>query len=212
MGGRFARRPARKQHPPGRGPRSRAGTGWRFPTRVVIPTAVAAFNRCLQSPVSGRVPWQNERGSSPDQSGFAGAWRESKGFSRVCAKPLPVARSTSERRVEQGGGKMARLTIADAHRQLDDPEEIRAFLESFGIRFETWDVAGRLGAQASNEEILSTAASGSFWTPPAGRPTMSTTAFTKATSPSAGGRTTFRKNTRAPIRSQGCSSFARGRR
>ena len=51
---------------------------------------------------------------------------------------------------------MARLTIADEHRRLDDPEEIRAFLESFGIRFETWDVAGRLGAQASNEEILST--------------------------------------------------------
>ena len=50
---------------------------------------------------------------------------------------------------------MARLTIADEHRRLDDPDEIRAFLESFGIWFETWDVAGRLGAQASDEEILS---------------------------------------------------------
>ena len=51
---------------------------------------------------------------------------------------------------------MARLTIADEQRRLDDPDEIRAFLESFGIWFETWDVEGRLGAQASDEEILST--------------------------------------------------------
>ena len=51
---------------------------------------------------------------------------------------------------------MARLTIADEHRRLDNPDEIRAFLESYGIWFETWAVAGRLGAQASDEEILST--------------------------------------------------------
>ncbi len=49
---------------------------------------------------------------------------------------------------------MARIRVEDENREITDPEEIRQFLEPFGIWYEKWDVAGRIGADASNEEIL----------------------------------------------------------
>lgn len=51
---------------------------------------------------------------------------------------------------------MAVVFIHDENRQITDPAEIRAFLEPFGIWFEQWDVAGRLGTDATNEQILET--------------------------------------------------------
>lgn len=38
--------------------------------------------------------------------------------------------------------------------QIDDPAEIAAYLEPFGIFYERWDVAGRIGENASAEAIL----------------------------------------------------------
>jgi 1,2-dihydroxy-3-keto-5-methylthiopentene dioxygenase len=49
---------------------------------------------------------------------------------------------------------MARITIPDENRRLEDPAEISAFLRPFGIWYEKWDVAGRIGEDATNEEIL----------------------------------------------------------
>jgi 1,2-dihydroxy-3-keto-5-methylthiopentene dioxygenase len=49
---------------------------------------------------------------------------------------------------------MARITIPDEQRRLDDVQEIREFLKPHGIWYEHWDVAGRVGTDASNEEIL----------------------------------------------------------
>jgi len=49
---------------------------------------------------------------------------------------------------------MALITIQDENRRIEDVEEIRAFLEPFGIWYEKWDVEGRIGADATNEEIL----------------------------------------------------------
>lgn len=49
---------------------------------------------------------------------------------------------------------MARITIADENRQIEDADEIRRFLEPFGIWFENWDVEGRIDQDATNEEIL----------------------------------------------------------
>ncbi len=49
---------------------------------------------------------------------------------------------------------MARIRVQDEHRELTDPEDIRAFLKPFGIWYEKWDVEGRVGAEATNEEIL----------------------------------------------------------
>jgi len=49
---------------------------------------------------------------------------------------------------------MARITIQDENRRIDDAQEIAEFLEPFGIHFENWDVEGRIGPDASNEEIL----------------------------------------------------------
>lgn len=49
---------------------------------------------------------------------------------------------------------MALVTIQDENRQLRDPDEIRAFLAPFGIWYEKWDVEGRIGPDATNEEIL----------------------------------------------------------
>lgn len=51
---------------------------------------------------------------------------------------------------------MARIRIQDEDREITDVEEIRAFLKPHGIWYEKWDVEGRLGPEASNEEILST--------------------------------------------------------
>ena len=38
---------------------------------------------------------------------------------------------------------MARLTIPDEDRRIEDPEEIRAFLKPFGIWYEQWSSEGR---------------------------------------------------------------------
>ena len=50
---------------------------------------------------------------------------------------------------------MARVIIADENRSITDVNEIRTFLEPFGIWYEHWPVEGRLPADASNEQILS---------------------------------------------------------
>jgi 1,2-dihydroxy-3-keto-5-methylthiopentene dioxygenase len=49
---------------------------------------------------------------------------------------------------------MARISIPDEGRRLQDAQQIREFLEPFGIWYEQWDVAGRVGAEATNEQIL----------------------------------------------------------
>lgn len=49
---------------------------------------------------------------------------------------------------------MARIRIQDEDRELTELGEIREFLQPFGIWYEQWDVAGRIGPEATNEEIL----------------------------------------------------------
>ncbi len=49
---------------------------------------------------------------------------------------------------------MARITVQDEGRRIDDDREVAAFLKPFGIWYEKWDVAGRVGAEATNEEII----------------------------------------------------------
>ena len=49
---------------------------------------------------------------------------------------------------------MARITIADENRRIEDAQEIRDFLAPFGIWYEHWEVEGRIGEDVSNEEIL----------------------------------------------------------
>jgi 1,2-dihydroxy-3-keto-5-methylthiopentene dioxygenase len=49
---------------------------------------------------------------------------------------------------------MARIRIQDENREITDVEAIREFLKPFGIWYEKWDVEGRIGADATNEEIL----------------------------------------------------------
>jgi 1,2-dihydroxy-3-keto-5-methylthiopentene dioxygenase len=49
---------------------------------------------------------------------------------------------------------MARIRIQDENREITDVGEIRTFLKPFGIWYEKWDVAGRIGSEATNEEIL----------------------------------------------------------
>lgn len=49
---------------------------------------------------------------------------------------------------------MARITIPDENRRIEDVDQLRDFLEPFGIWFENWPVAGRIADDASNEEIL----------------------------------------------------------
>jgi 1,2-dihydroxy-3-keto-5-methylthiopentene dioxygenase len=49
---------------------------------------------------------------------------------------------------------MATITIPDEQKQLSDTEEIRAFLAPYGIWFDRWNVEGRIGPDATNEEIL----------------------------------------------------------
>jgi 1,2-dihydroxy-3-keto-5-methylthiopentene dioxygenase len=50
---------------------------------------------------------------------------------------------------------MARLTIAGEDRRIDDPQQIREYLQPLGICYEHWEVAGRIGPEATDEEILS---------------------------------------------------------
>ncbi len=49
---------------------------------------------------------------------------------------------------------MATVHIPDENREIKDPAEIRTFLQPWGIVFEQWDVDGRIGADATNEDIL----------------------------------------------------------
>ncbi|MDP6444937.1 MAG: acireductone dioxygenase [Pirellulaceae bacterium] len=49
---------------------------------------------------------------------------------------------------------MARINIPDEKREITDSQEISDFLAPFGIWYENWDVAGRVGDDATNEEIL----------------------------------------------------------
>jgi 1,2-dihydroxy-3-keto-5-methylthiopentene dioxygenase len=49
---------------------------------------------------------------------------------------------------------MARIRIQDENREISDLQEVRAFLQPFGIWYEKWDVEGRIGPEATNEEIL----------------------------------------------------------
>ncbi len=50
---------------------------------------------------------------------------------------------------------MAHITIPDENRTITDVPGIRDFLKPFGIWYEHWDVDGRVGEDATNEEILS---------------------------------------------------------
>ncbi len=49
---------------------------------------------------------------------------------------------------------MATVHIPDENRSLADSGEINAFLAPHGIQYENWDVAGRIGRDATNEQIL----------------------------------------------------------
>ena len=49
---------------------------------------------------------------------------------------------------------MATITIQDENRTITDVNEVNEFLQPFGICFEKWDVEGRIGPEAANEEIL----------------------------------------------------------
>lgn len=49
---------------------------------------------------------------------------------------------------------MACVQIPDENKEIKDPSAIAEFLKDFGIVYEQWDVAGRIGPDASNEEIL----------------------------------------------------------
>lgn len=49
---------------------------------------------------------------------------------------------------------MARVHVPDQNREITDVTEIRSFLKPFGIWYENWAVEGRIGPEATNEEIL----------------------------------------------------------
>ena len=49
---------------------------------------------------------------------------------------------------------MARVQIPEENCEIREPAEIKAFLKQYGIEFEQWDVEGRIGPDATNEEIL----------------------------------------------------------
>jgi 1,2-dihydroxy-3-keto-5-methylthiopentene dioxygenase len=49
---------------------------------------------------------------------------------------------------------MALITIPEEGRRIEDPQEAAEFLSQFGIWYERWEVAGRIGADATNDEIL----------------------------------------------------------
>jgi 1,2-dihydroxy-3-keto-5-methylthiopentene dioxygenase len=49
---------------------------------------------------------------------------------------------------------MARVHVPDQNRDISEVDSIRSFLKPFGIWYEKWDVEGRIGPDASNEEIL----------------------------------------------------------
>ena len=49
---------------------------------------------------------------------------------------------------------MARIRVQNENREITDHQEISEFLKPFGISYENWDVEGRVGPEATNEEIL----------------------------------------------------------
>ena len=49
---------------------------------------------------------------------------------------------------------MASIRIQEENRDITDHQEIREFLEPLGISYEKWDVEGRVGPEATNEDIL----------------------------------------------------------
>lgn len=49
---------------------------------------------------------------------------------------------------------MARIRIQDENREITDVQEMSDYLKPHGIWFERWDVEGRIGPDATNEEIL----------------------------------------------------------
>lgn len=49
---------------------------------------------------------------------------------------------------------MARVQIPQENCEIREPAEIKAFLKQYGIEFEQWDVEGRIGEDATSEEIL----------------------------------------------------------
>lgn len=49
---------------------------------------------------------------------------------------------------------MARVTVSDDNRRIDDPQQIAQFLAPHGIWYEKWDVARRLGDEPTDEQIL----------------------------------------------------------
>lgn len=49
---------------------------------------------------------------------------------------------------------MARVSIPSEDRVIEDDREIKEFLGSYGVIYENWDVAGRIGSEATDEEIL----------------------------------------------------------
>ncbi len=49
---------------------------------------------------------------------------------------------------------MAKIFVKEDNRQITDVAAIRDFLKPFGIWHEHWDVAGRVGANANDQEIL----------------------------------------------------------
>ena len=49
---------------------------------------------------------------------------------------------------------MARIRVQDENREITDRKEIREFLKPIGIVYEKWDVEGRVGPEATNEDIL----------------------------------------------------------
>ena len=49
---------------------------------------------------------------------------------------------------------MARVFIPDEDRNITQPDQISEYLAPHGIIYEQWDVEGRIGPDATNEEIL----------------------------------------------------------
>lgn len=49
---------------------------------------------------------------------------------------------------------MARIRIQKENREITEVEAIREFLAPFGIWYEKWETEGRIGPDATNEEIL----------------------------------------------------------
>ncbi len=49
---------------------------------------------------------------------------------------------------------MACVHIPETDQRIEDPQQIAAFLKQHGITYERWDVEGRIGPDATNEEIL----------------------------------------------------------